>query len=115
MTIKYNHEAIVCALFILSSSTSAIADQIDEQQLQFLSEVNVAKNEGKITSKQAAQLDKELKEFSKLKRRLKEQHADVLTAEDKAQLNQALNKPRQLLEAMMKSRVPAANSKNAGN
>lgn len=115
MTNKHNYQAIVCALFLLSSSISAIADQIDEQQKEFLSEVNVAKNQGEITAKQATQLDKELKEFSKLKRKLKEQHADVLTAEDKLQLNQALNKPRQLLETMRKSRVPAVKSKSAGN
>ncbi|RTL44471.1 MAG: hypothetical protein EKK48_04255 [Candidatus Melainabacteria bacterium] len=115
MTNKYNYQAIVCALFLLGSSTYAIADQIDEQQLEFLSEVNVAKNQGEITAKQAAQLDKEMKEFSKLKRKLKEQHADVLTAQDKMQLNQALNRPRQLLETMRNSRVPVAKSKSVGN
>ena len=112
MTKKYNYPAMVSALFILSSSIAAFADQIDEQQKQFLSEVATAKNKGRITAKQAAQLDKELKDFSKLKRQLKEQHADVLTAEDKLQLNQALNKPRQLLETMINSKVPAERSKN---
>jgi len=109
MTKKYN--LLAAALLILSSSVAAVADQIDEQQKQFLSEVAVAKNTGKITAKQAALLDKELKDFSKLKRQLKEQHADVLTAEDKLQLNQTLNKSHQLLDTMINNKVPIETSK----
>jgi hypothetical protein len=100
---KYGTVAI---LLVLSSSIAAMADQIDEQQKAFLSQVAVAKNTRQITSKQAAELDKQLKEFSKLKRQLKERHADVLTAEDKLLLNQTLNVSRQKLDAMTNNKVP---------
>ena len=101
----------IAILLALSSSLGAIADQIDEQQKAFLSEVAVVKNARQITSKQASELDKCLKEFSKLKRQLKDQHADVLSAEDKLRLNQALNECRQKLDAMIHSKAPTVNGK----
>lgn len=112
MSKKNNSVALVSTLFIISSSAAATADQIDEQHSQFLSEVAIAKNEGKISSKQAAKLDRELREFSKLKRQLREQHGDVLSADDRLKLNQTLNKSRQDFDTMANSKMPPATSKS---
>lgn len=112
MTKKTNFIALLSTLFICSS-IAAFADQIDEQHSQFLSEIATAKNDGRISSKQAASLDRELKEFSKLKRRLRDEHGDVLSADDRLKLNQALNKSRQAFDTMTSNKMPPDTSKKS--
>jgi hypothetical protein len=92
---KYSYVVIGSTLLSLCAPLASLAaladDTIDEQQNRMLSELAVAKTSGEITSKQSSELDKGMREFSKLKRKLKDAHGDVLTAEDLVELNKSLN------------------------
>lgn len=96
---KYGYVALATVMLGCTSSR-ALADTIDEQYKDFLSRYNVAKNSKQITAKQAAELDREVRSFSKTKRDLRDSHADVVTAEDEAKLNGMLNDISQKLESM---------------
>lgn len=100
---RYSYVVVGSALMMLSASLAALADTIDEQQKYFLSRLTVARQTKQITAKQANELDKGMKEFNKLKRRLREASGDALTSADDAQLNKSLNEVTQKFETMTKS------------
>ena len=103
---------VVMATMMFGTCTSrALADTIDEQYKEFLSQLNVAKNRRQISSKQASELDHDMHEFSRLKRELRENHADVVTTEDEAKLNKILNDAAQKLEMMTGNKVPTEKNK----
>ncbi len=103
---RYSYIVAGSALLALTTSLAATAFTIDEQQKAVLSQLAVARQAKQITAKQAGELDKAMKDFSKLKRRLKEAHSDVLTIEDDAELNKALNEVTQKFEVMTKNIKP---------
>ena len=88
------------ALVSLCMTSVALADTIDEQQKNLISEIAVAKSSNVINAKQAAELDKGMREFSKLKRRLRDAHNDALSQEDDAELNKSLNEVSQKFEVI---------------
>jgi hypothetical protein len=96
---KIGYAALATVMLGLCASR-ALADTIDEQYQDFVSQFNVAKNNRQITSKQASEIDHDLKEFSKAKRNMREAHSDVITASDELKLNQMLNDVAQKLETM---------------
>jgi|LakMenEpi03Aug12_release.lakeMendotaPanAssembly.Ray.scaffolds.fasta_scaffold232221_2 hypothetical protein len=90
-----------------------LADTIDEQYSNFMSQYNAAKNSKQITSKQAAELDRDLREFSRTKRALRDEHADVTTAQDETKLNGMLNNVAQKLETMTANQTASAEKSKA--
>jgi len=103
---------VVMATLMFGAGTScAFADTIDEQYKEFLSQLNVAKNAKQITSKQASELDHDMRDFSRIKRELREAHADVITTGDEAQLNKMLSDAAQKLEMMTAHKVPLEKNK----
>lgn len=92
----------------------AIADTIDQQYQEFISRFNVAKNSKQISSKQASEIDRDLHEFNRTKRSMRETHADVVTADDELKLNGMLNDCAQKLETMQANHeVPVEKPKPA--
>lgn len=105
----------VMSLLIGMNVAPASADTIDEQQKEFMSQLAVAKNTHKITSKQADEIDKVMRDFSKAKRELRAAHGDVITAADEVKLNSILNVAAQKLEAMTKNQIPLEKNKAPKN
>jgi hypothetical protein len=103
---KSSYVVVGATLLSLCASLTAFADTIDEQQKLVQSQLAVAKTSGDISSKQSSELDKGMREFSKLKRKLKEEHGDVLTGEDEAVLNKSLNDVTQKFTAMTRNKAP---------
>lgn len=93
------------ALVSLSFNAAAFADTIDEQQKSLQSELAVAKSSNTITSSQANELDKGMKDFNKLKRQLRDSRNGVLTLEDDEKLNKSLNEVQQKFEQMKKAKA----------
>ncbi len=100
---RYGYMIFGSAAVVLSTALSAWAFTIDEQQKSVLSQITVARQTKQITAKQYTELNNAMKEFSKLKRSLKEAHSDVLSAEDDKTLNKSLNDVVQKFEVMLKS------------
>ncbi len=107
---KFGYVAVATMLFGISAS-DAFADTIDDQQKDFLSQLNVAKNEKRISSKQAADLDHDMREMNKIKRQLREAHNDVVTLEDEKKLYAMINDAAQKLETMTANKVSLEKSK----
>lgn len=103
----------VAAATVLSGivSSAAIADNIDEQQKAFLSQLAVAKNSKQITAKQASEIDHDMREWSKVRRQLREAHADVITIDDEKRLNDLMNDAAQKLETMSANKVSLEKTK----
>ncbi len=107
---KFVYVAVATVLFGLGSS-AALADTIDEQQKEFLSQFNAAKNTKQITSKQASEIDHDMREWSKVRRQLRESHGDVVTLDDERKLNTLLNDAAQKLETMSANKVSTEKTK----
>ncbi|HEY9732287.1 MAG TPA: hypothetical protein V6C89_10265 [Drouetiella sp.] len=103
----------LAAIMLGINGTCALADTIDEQYKDFMSQYNAAKNSGQITAKQASELDHDLREFSKTKRSLRDKHADVTTADDEVKLNAMLSNVAQKLETMTANKGAAPEKTSA--
>ncbi len=102
--------AAATVLFGIGSS-GALADTIDEQQKDFLSQLNVAKNTKQISAKQASELDHDMREWAKIKRQLREAHGDVVTLDDEKKLGNLINDAAQKLEMMTANKVSLEKNK----
>ena len=107
---KFGYLAAATALLGIGAS-GAFADTIDEQQKDFLSQLNVAKNTKQITAKQASELDHDMREWGKIKRQLREAHGDVVTLDDEKKLSALINDAAQNLETMAANKVSLEKSK----
>ncbi len=79
------------AALLISSVTAVRADEIDELQKEMLAKITVETENKQITSKDAAELRKDMSAFDKAKNQLRAEHSDVLSGEDEAKLRDKLN------------------------
>ncbi len=102
---------VAATILIGTGSQAAFADTIDEQQKDFLSQFNVAKNNKQISSKQASEIDHDMREWAKIRRQLREAHGDVTTLDDEKKLSNLINDAAQKLETMSANKVSLEKNK----
>lgn len=89
---------------LFASSLPARADDIDEKEKDLATKITIAAQHKQINAKDVAALRKQMAKFNHKKRELKTSGGDVLTIQDDAQLEKALNVISQDLDSKKKHR-----------
>ena len=95
-------------LFLLMTASSpAKADDIDEKQTVLQNKINGAAASKKISGKDASELRKEMSDFDEKKRQTRAAHSDVLSDKDDKELDSRLSDISQHYKEKVKAKSAA--------
>jgi len=80
----------------------AKADDIDEKQHKLQARINVAIQKKRLNGKDATEIKSDMKVFSEALKTVRQDHSDVLSAEDSTRLDKQLNAINQKFELKRK-------------